>query len=789
MTINSEIISPLSLQISFSKVFDHYAPLVASDDKFIAAKARRVLEIQENSPKLYEGFEELSLLEDYKEEIRFILQDSFSAILTHNEIKTASVPFHNLIFNESARFQKILKEAGPDFELTIRNMPLEFSYIIACTIILSTCYGHHVDYKRPFFYDIPDSNGLVRTYRILYNADFIEIIPTPAAKKITQKDVDELLDNFDNLELWKEKFPPNSYIFKGFVISNIFDVTTENAISEIKSALLENRLENQEIDRTENFEKVFRTLFNIQDLRVGVTNYNPDGSLEPVYEPGYQITSHLLGDAASGCCDMLLCPRSFKALIEDNVSFAISDVDKYEKLSKGAAPYAQLKAQGVKSAILAPIADGNRLLGILELVSSSAKVLNSINANKLIDVLPYIVSSVQQAKADEENQVEAIIQKEYTAIHQSVVWRFEQEAKNYMRAIAKGEEGVLHEISFDQVYPLFGQIDIKGSSEARNYATQEDLKLQLEAVVKVVHQALGIKKLPIYEALQHRLQLHLDKIKDTLQVDSEQQISSFLHEEIQPLFQHLAKENPKLASSIEEYDDLIDQSSGLIYHHRKKYDDTITLINKNMANILDKKQEEAQQMYPHFFERFKTDGVEHNMYIGEAITKQDSFNEVYLYNLRLWQLQVMCEMENEYYKLKKNLPVALNVASMILVFSNPLSIRFRMDEKRFDVDGTYNARYEVVKKRVDKAYVKGTEKRITEHGKLCIVYSQKKDEQEYLRYIQFLQARHYLGATIEVLELDDLQGVTGLKAIRVPVLYQTSKKEYYTYDDLMKELA
>ncbi len=29
-----------------------------------------------------------------------------------------------------------------------------------------------------------------------------------------------------------------------------------------------------------------------------------------------------------------------------------------------------------------------------------------------------------------------------------------------------------------------------------------------------------------------------------------------------------------------------------------------------------------------------------------------------------------------------------------------------MDEKRFDVDGAYNARYEIVKKRIDKAYVK-----------------------------------------------------------------------------------
>ena len=234
----------------------------------------------------------------------------------------------------------------------------------------------------------------------------------------------------------------------------------------------------------------------------------------------------------------------------------------------------------------------------------------------------------------------------------------------------------------------------------------------------------------------------------------------------------------------------MDPKLKLIYKHRKDYDDSITLINKKMSELLDQKQIEAQAMYPHYFERFKTDGVEHNMYIGEAITKHTNFSKIYLYNLRLWQLQVMCEMENAYYNLKRNMPLDLDVASMILVFNSALSVRFRMDEKRFDVDGTYNARYEVVKKRVDKALIKGTKKRATEKGKITIVYSQKSDEREYLRYIKFLQAKNVLSKDVEVVQLEDLQGVTGLKAIRVDVLYKTddNDKQFYTYEDLMKEI-
>jgi hypothetical protein len=178
------------------------------------------------------------------------------------------------------------------------------------------------------------------------------------------------------------------------------------------------------------------------------------------------------------------------------------------------------------------------------------------------------------------------------------------------------------------------------------------------------------------------------------------------------------------------------------------------------------------------------------MYIGESITKDDSFNPIYLYNLRLWQIQVMCEMENSFYLMQPNFPVKLDVASMILVFNQPLSISFRMDEKQFDVDGTYNARYEIVKKRVDKAYIKDTTERVTQKGKISIVYSQKQDETEYLRYIKFLQSKKYLDDDIEILELEDLQAVTGLKAIRVSVLYHKDKddKLFYTYNDLMKEI-
>jgi len=786
--INDNIESPFILKVSFNKLLKYYEDLSKSNDEFIAAKARRILKHQEPYPILRDGFSDTTLLDKYKKEIKFILQDSFSEVLTKNEIKTASVPFHNLIFNSSERFKNIIKAAGKDFELTIKNMPEDDTYIIACTIILNLCYGYNLNFKRPFFYEIPDINGIMRYYKILYNADFIEINPTDKAKKITQEDYDELLDNFENIELWKEKFPPSSYHFKGFVISNIFDVTDDQSISNIKSSLIEEgRTKNQNF--SENIHEIFRSLFNIKDLKVGFSIYNKEEDIfEQVYGEG--IESFLFGGQEIKNCEGVLCKNSYTTLLKEKKFYSISDVDKFYKLSKGKAPqYRILKEHGIKSAILAPIAENEDLLGILEIVSDKPKLLNSINANKLIDVMPYIVTAVKRSKAEEENLIEAIIQQECTSIHPSVFWKFEKEAKIFLKNHLLGNQVGFGKIDFQEVYPLYGQIDIKGSSEARNLATKHDLILQLKLAKSIINKAFRIKSLPIYEQIMFQIESYLKDLEDYFQVDSEQRILDFFKSDINPLFIHLLK-SKKLTQEVEDYFNTIDNKLKVIYKHRKDYDDTVTLINKIMVTLLDNKQEEAQQMYPHFFERYKTDGVEHNMYIGESITREDNFNPIYLYNLRLWQLQVMCEMENAFYQAQKNLPIPLDVASMILVFSTPLSISFRMDEKQFDVDGTYNARYEVVKKRVDKAYIKGTKKRITEKGKLAIVYSQKQDEIEYLRYIKFLQSKNYLDNDIEIVELQDLQAVTGLKAIRVSILYHNTQddKAFYTYNDLMATL-
>ncbi|TYP70008.1 GAF domain-containing protein [Aquimarina intermedia] len=779
---------PMDIWISFSSFFDRYREFAKSDNLLLRERALKILEIAEAHPTLETGLQSKKELDELMPQIDLVLEDLFSEILQKNEIKIATIPFGNLVLQSTQRFRNIVKAAGETFTPAITNLEEDQYYIMGCSIILNHYYGYSIDFKRPFHYNIPDASGIMRYYRILYNADFVQIEKTDLALDITDDEVGELLDSFEDITVWKKYFPPKSYVFKGVVIANMFDATTDVSLSEFKTSLLQ--YDKTQSNFIERFQGIFRAIFNLPEIRIGFSNYNEE---DQVFErvPFKDIDSYILNDRFSEECKEALCCGSYENLFGKSTYFTISDVEKYKAMMPDEKFYQNLEHQGIQSAIIAPIEGEGKLLGVLEIVSPNKRELNSINAHKLQDVMPYLVDSVLRSKVKSENELELIIQEECTSIHGSVYWKFRQEAKRFMRAKVEGMPASFREIVFDNVYPLYGQIDIKGSSEARNAAIQKDLKLQLTEISKILDRGIESDCLPIYEQLKFRIDKFIDEVTNQLEVDSEQKILSFIKKDIIPLFEHLKKKYSDLEILINQYYDQLDVEFKMVYKHRKNYDESVMLINKKMADLLDAKQIEAQQLYPHYFERFKTDGVEHNMYIGESITKEDSFNKIYLKNLRLWQLQVMCEMENAYYQLKQDLPAKLDVASMILVFNSSLSVRFRMDEKRFDVDGTYNARYEVVKKRVDKANIKGTEERITKEGKLTIVYSQRSDELEYLRYVKFLQSKKYLGKEVEILELEDLQGVTGLKALRINILYHPdkTKKEFYNYEDLMKELA
>ena len=279
------------------------------------------------------------------------------------------------------------------------------------------------------------------------------------------------------------------------------------------------------------------------------------------------------------------------------------------------------------------------------------------------------------------------------------------------------------------------------------------------------------------QEVQFKIDKHISAASDVLLSDEETTIHDFLQNQVTSIFKHLKGTAPAIQKDIDAYFASLDKNIGMIYHHRKEFEESIAKINEQVSRFVDREQIAVQQIFPHYFERYVTDGVEFNIYIGQTLAPRKKFDELYLRNMRMWQLTTLAKASRLTNELSKQLSHPMKTTQLILAHSTPISISFRADERKFDVDGAGNIRYEIIKKRIDKVHIKDTNERLTQPGKLAIVYTQANEATEYMEYIEYLQSQQLLVGEVENFELEDLQGVSGLKALRVSINLEDKAEE------------
>src|SRR5690606_35558906 len=250
--------SPFQTLISFHKIIKYFEEIALSGVDFQAVYAKSLLEELQKYPELIEGLKNTKELHKYEPIIKTLLADLFPKSLTNNEIKAVTIPFHLHTFNHTERFKKILAEAGDNYQFNLRDFSEDYFYILNCCVIIKEYYGYKIEaIDSPLFLDIPDKNNIIRHYRVLFNSDFIDLIPTEKAIELSEEDIIELIDNFSDIDLWKSKFPEQSWILKGFSIMTLFDATIENAVSSFKS----NLLKEYTLTQFEEIETIFRSIY------------------------------------------------------------------------------------------------------------------------------------------------------------------------------------------------------------------------------------------------------------------------------------------------------------------------------------------------------------------------------------------------------------------------------------------------------------------------------------------------------------------------------------------------
>lgn len=421
---------PFNIQFSFQWLIERWERIVATEKGWSTQQAQELLKKVDQYPELKEGITNLNQLVDYEAIISDLLIELFPKALTGNEIKAVTLPFQNLLINKSQRFAAIINDAGSSLEFAIRDFNSHQFYVLNCCLILREFYGIDLDFSKPLFYDIPTKAGILKHYRILYNADFLRPIPTSESKSISQDDINLLIDNYDDLTLWKEMFPPGSWDLKGFAIVSLVDVTIENALSTLKSNLSSSFMASDVDDR---LTSIFKSIFRVDELRVGFTFY--DSAENRFYRnrlaPG--IRSFLLPDKGSDECRYLSDNSVYSDIAGQHNYIAVSNVNSLLDRFPDDKPAKVLRMQGAQSFILAPIIKDGNMLGILELISPNVGDLNSVSAHKLDFIMPFLIDTIERRVNEIQDRTQALIQNNYTSLHPSVYWKFRLEADQYFQ--------------------------------------------------------------------------------------------------------------------------------------------------------------------------------------------------------------------------------------------------------------------------------------------------------------------------------------------------------------------
>ena len=761
---------PFDLKLSLDPVFQFWEKKAQTGNASEKLLAKSILDGVAHLPELRQPTADLKFIEEHSVEISSLLSAMFPEILSNNEIKAASLPFFPVLFNMTDRLRTILSGAPKDFKLFLKGFDVNEVYMLACSFLIAVYYKTPINFKRPLYFDIPNADtGIICHYRAVLNGEFSLIKPKENFKQLSPEDIQNLIDNSQDIELWKRMIPPGTYEYEGIALITLYDQSEDEALSELKQLLLTNNaLRDDKI--LDQLQRELAQYLGIDQVEIGFEAFDEKGkNVRALY--GATRPSKLLGNTFECGVGDCFCPMSTDTLLHKRECFSVSNVKDVNWAPSKLVHH--MEHVGVGSFIVAPLKYNDEIIAFIEVTSPRIGVLNSMIAAKMKSVLPMFTVAVSRSIDQYETQLEAIIQDKFTSIHPTVAWKFFKAAEKIYQNQFKDKAIEVDDIQFQDVVPLYGQFDIRGSSDARNTSIQADLLYQLNLAGEVLRHALEKSKFPVYQQLLFRIEQFRLSLGESIHAGDEIKILDFIKRELDPVFDFLQQQSG-LKMIVNKYREALDKSLGSVYRQRKDYEQTVTMINERISAYLGQQQVHAQLMFPHYFEKYKTDGVEYNAYIGQSLVQAAEFHPLYLKNLRLWQLLITCGVENIHQSYKHELPIPLDITSLILVHNNPLAIRFRMDEKRFDVDGAYNARYEILKKRIDKAYVKGTKDRLTQPGKLAIVFCQDWEAEEYLQYIQYLQSIDYLDYNLERLELEDLQSTTGLQAFRIGFKYEGS---------------
>jgi hypothetical protein len=679
-----------------------------------------------------------------------------------DEIMFAAIrPFSAVGFYASQKFVNTLLDQNYNFVATrLSRDSLEQTSMLRSLLsfILRKGYGQKIEAaeSQDIFAVNDAETNLPRYFQFAMDHKFCEVLIAADAPEVKAEVFQDIMAHITDPLYGLMRLPLHAIRIAGVGMVRAFDVTSQVVMSQLKQKVLSATLERQREFLAES-EEIMQTLCRDPRVRIAIWVRQESAWMRMTSEQDVDVF-HCSGEQ-----------RFDKQKLQGTI-FENPDRDSglsieclYSKSTETSLDRF-FKDRGDATLMAFPLVEGEEQIGFLELTTSRKVHTHGYDLSLLREAANLFAIAVLTASEAYKARMDSVIKANCTAIHPAVEWKFKSSA---VEAIRLGSTGVMGPIVFDHVYPLYAVCDIRGSSAQRARAIQRDLIQNLDHVREIFSLALTPVDVPALRFLLYKISTAQQSLSSSMVAGLELEVFRLINEELHPALEMVRSLQPNLAPRVDAYLNLVANDHRSVYEARRQFDLSVEALNRDLAACLDRRQISAQGVVPHYFEKHLTDGVDHSIYVGHSIDESGRFSEITLKNLRLWQFETMCELAKVAHQMKRKTAIPLETCQLIVAQDAPLTVGFRFDERKFDVYGAYNIRYELMKKRIEKAVIKGTGERLTQPGTICVVLSQDSERHEYEGYANYLEARGLIESKIQLVDIDDLQDVSGLRSLRV----------------------
>jgi len=635
------------------------------------------------------------------------------------------------------------------------------------SVILDKLYGISMALKEIVHESVEEKTGLTTYYRFNFDTRFLTVKSDIELPRITVELLqEELSQQVSPVHILETILPLHHFSFEGFTVVTLTDVTTEHTLSRLKDMSMPQQV-CSDPGFGEQIERSLRTIVGNNEVHFGLLPFLRINN-KVVFNHDISFKSLLIDLGRKYKAEEALFLHFAENYIEQPKLFFFRSIP--NPTTSNNLLIDLLTKEGIGSYVVIPLHAKGQLAGVLEIYSDNPGIIDEKMLSKLSVAETLLAALMQYTVEAVKEEIGHVINDKFTPLQPAVAWKFNEAAWQYIRSMNDDvKNAALPPVVFEKVYPLYGAVDVRNSTIERNNALKADLSVHFAILRETL---AGIKHYGdrrIFKELKEKCDEWTNIVDTKISPYQTFKVEDYLYREVVPFLQDVRAWHTDTAAVIDTYLRAIDEKTGAAWQNRRNFEVSLKTINDCVGEHLTQFNKHLQKTFPSYFEKFRTDGVEYDIYAGSSITPGKTLTRDILKDIRKKQLAVMAHIARQTKELLPRIPTPLQTTQLIFVHSTPIDIAFRTDERRFDVEGSYNIRYQVVKKRIDKVFIKNTSQRLTQPNTIAIVYFEQTEIADYLEGIMGLQNAQVLANETEWLELEDLQGVSGLKAIRLYV--------------------